>query len=526
MVVMNSVPLTIASGVEASSWITSNAEWLKVVLDKHSDVLTALNVEKYQAAYDGLMEVIDERDKSRGDNINNKLQVNYSQIIIDTPVDYMTGKPITWTVYDSTKTANEKLIESYRSELLSILKTEDTKQALSELLRQGSIAGYSGIITWVDEEGVIDYNEYPVQELIPVYDAKGKLRLVLRKFLVEEGNEKYTRLEYYDDRYVAYFKGDDKGEAFELDKEEAVTGNPIEHKAARIPVAIFTNGTPSSYVKRQKKAGVSDLDNGVMTLIENYAAVMSDKANTAENLLDQYLLLEGVTTDQDEVLKMRKARAIALKSKESRASFIAPSQDDNSIENHADRVQAAIHDTAFIPKLNGLSGATAMEIRMKYSTLDIKAGRKELYFMAAIRQFVQTITDMLNTRLLIAAGVKNPFEVLEAFNKPVKEEGEEVVTPIELYNAGWVDITINRNLPQNFAEITSIVSSLSGIVPDAYLYELLWFIEDPTEALKDMKKQKAETAKEVAAAGLAAMGMGGEFASTDPAADPQGGAVV
>lgn len=529
MVVMNKIPQLLKDGADAATWAVDNRDWLEIVLDKHNGVVKDLEVDKYQKAYDGFLESIDERDKSRGDDINHKLQVNYAQIIIDTPVDYMTGKPISWTIYDQTEKAGADVLEAYRSDLLGILKTEETKLALSELLRQGSIAGYSGLISWVDEDGVIAYDEFPVQELIPVYNTRGKLKLVLRKYLVEEGDNKIARLEYYDDRYVAYFVGDSQGKTFEMDKDEVATGNPIEHKAARIPVSVYTNGTPSSYVKRQKKAGVSDLDNGVMSLIENYAAVMSDKANTADKLLDQFLLFKNVTIDEDEVLKMRKARAIALKGASSDAQFIAPSQEDTTVENHLDRTQQAIHDTAFIPKLSDISGTTAMEVRMRYSNLDIKAGRKELYFMSAVRHFVQTITDMLNTRRLLAAGVDEPYEILKEFNKPVKEEGEEVTTKVELYSADWVDITINRNLPQNYSEITTIVAQLIDFVPDAYLYELLWFIEDPTAAIEEMRAQKELGAEAAAKAGLAAMGLGGEFNNTGTPNVPnneQGGAIV
>lgn len=529
MVVMNKIPQLLSEGADVKTWAANNREWLEIVIDKHNDVIVELDVDKYQQAYDGFLKSVDERDKARGDGINHKLQVNYAQIIIDTPVDYMTGKPISWTVYDQTEQAKADILEAYRSDLLGILKTEDTKLALSELLRQGSISGYSGLISWVDEDGVIAFDEFPVQELIPVYTTRGKLKLVLRRYVVEEGEELVTRLEYYDDRYVAYFLGDSQGKVFELDIDEVATGNPVEHKAARIPVSVYTNGTPSSYVKRQKKAGVSDLDNGVMTLIENYSDVMSDKANTADKLLDQFLLFKNVTIDENEVLKMRKARAIALKGAASDASFIAPSQDDTTIENHLDRTQQAIHDTAFIPKLSDIAGTTAMEVRMRYSNLDIKAGRKELYFMKAVRYFVQTITDMLNTRRLLEAGVENPYEILKEFNKPVKEEGEELTTAIELYNADWVDITINRNLPQNYSEITTIVAQLIDFVPDAYLYELLWFIEDPTAAIEEMRTQKEAGAEAAAKAGLAAMGLGGEFGNTGTPTVPnneQGGAIV
>jgi SPP1 family phage portal protein len=524
MAVMSVIPETLDTlgPGGAAGWASTNAEWLKIVFEAHDKWIKDALIDKYQAVYDGKMDSIDTRDKARGDDVNNKLFANMAGMIIDTVVDYMLGKRIVWTV-DATSTqvvidgkeqvADEALVEMYRNDIMEILQSDDMHRVLCEQLRQGGIAGYSAVICWVDEYGKIKMEEYPVQEVIPIYDTRGRLRLVIRKFLVVTGEVKTTNVEVYDKRFVTYYVGNEKGEELKLDPIELLTGNPVEHKAARIPVSIFTNGTPAAYEARKAKAGTSDLGNGVLSLIENYAAVMSDKANTAENLLDQYLVLKGVDTDENEVLKMRKARAIALKSKDSDASFIAPQQNDEAIENHLDRVQSTIHDMTFIPKLNGISGATAMEIRMKYSTLDIKAGKKETYFNNAIHDLVSIITDMLNCKMLTATGTAETYELIAA--KPTIDEA--VATAVALYSVDWLDYTINRNLPQNFQEIAGIVSTLAGIVPDSYLYGLLWFIEDPVAALAEMKIQKAQALKD----SIAAMGYGSEFADTgDTAADP------
>lgn len=522
---MNTIPETLdtlGTGA-AASWVSTNADWLKLVFDAHEAWLGTAEVEKFQTAYDGKLSSIEDRDKTRGDDVNHKLQASMAGLIIDTVVDYMLGKHIVWTVdATSTKvveagkevTVDEALVEMYRNDVVDVLASDAVHRVLCEQLRQGSISGYSPIIWWVDEYGEIGLDEYPVQEVIPVYDTRGKLRLVVRKYLVEEGDTKFTKVEVYDKRYVTVYVGNDKGEELKLDPLELV--NPVEHKAARIPVSIFTNGTPANYDARKLKAGTSDLGNGVMSLIENYADVMSDKANTVENLLDQYLLLAGVDVDEKEVLKMRKARAIALKSKESSASFIAPEQSDEAIEHHLDRVQSTIHDTTFTPKLNGISAATAMEIRMKYSSLDIKAGKKQTYFSESIKASVGIVTDFLNSRKLYQAGKADYYDLLVV--KPLTD-AKAVVTP-GLYSADWLKFTINRNLPQNFLEIATIVSTLAGIVPDSYLYELLWFIDDPVAALEEMKVQKDEASKQA----LTAMGYSGEFASTGAAGSGTGAA--
>jgi SPP1 family phage portal protein len=514
MAVVNVIPKTLAqeagpvTAAVAQTWVDTNGSWLRRIVSKHDAWLKEENIAEYQAAYDGYLEEIDKREKGRGDDVNKKLQANFSQLIIDTVVDYMLGNPISWTFDDPENKASKNLLEAYRKDLLQLLRSENAQRVLSEQLRQGSIVGYSGVISWVDETGGIDYEEFPSQELIPIYDSRGRLQMVLRKYQVEVEKEAgnvtaHTKIEVYDSKYVSYYLSDETGENYTLDKTEAETGNPVIHHAARIPVSIFTNGTAARYTKRQHKAGTSDLGNGVLTMLVEYAHILSDKANTVDRLLDQYLLLTGVDTDEKEVLKMRKARALALKSKDSKAGFIAPTQDDKAVENMLDRLEKDIHEQTFTPRLSDLSGATATEIKMKYANLDIKAGKKEIYFTAAIKELIAILTDLLNTKRLREAGVQeeNLSEALEG-------------SSIDLYNPEWVQFTLNRNLPQNFLEIAQIVAQLVDIVPDSYLYELLWFIEDPVAALDEMKKQKKEKAKMAQETAAAAMGFGGEFAST------------
>lgn len=487
MAIVAAIPEMLQAALDAPGWAKDNGAWLKAVIDKHKAFLREEEIASFQAAYDGKLASIMTRENDRGDDINNKLQVNLSQVIIDTVVDYLTGKPIVWTVEDNTETADKTLLDDYRKEIIPLLRARGCQRVLSELLRHGSIGGYGAVISWVDERGRIKFDEYPLNEVIPVYDTRGGLRMVIRYYEVEimdaEGQTvSRTRAEVYDDRYVTFYLAAGSGDTFVLDDEEIPTGNPVEHLAGRIPVALFVNGTPATYEARAKRNGTSDLGNGVLTLLESYANRMSDKDNYVEYLQDAYLLLKGVTTDEEEVQKMRKARALSLASKDSDASFISQSQDDDAVENHLNRLRDTIHDQTQTPQVNDLAGATATEIKMKYAPLDIKAGKKELYFVSAIQQFVAIITDMLNAKRLIESGVEE--DSVHAILSGMTD------TTIPLYDAEWLQFTINRNLPQNFKEIADIVSVLSGKVPDAYLYELLWFIEDPVAALEEMKKQK------------------------------------
>ena len=512
MAVSTKIPVTLevatagrlATEADAEAWLTSNQGWLTDIIAKHDAWLKSAKVELLQAAYDGELDEIANRKKARGDGTENKLIANYIQPIIDTLVDYMLGKSPVYTVEDpdqeDDETEESTILTEYRKKVMKLLK-EKSLSCFSAVLRGGCIAGYGGAILWVDEKGRIDYDEYPVQELIPVYDGRRTLRLVLRRYDTEDENgATITKLEIYDDRYVIYAAGSDSD--FHLDEDEKETGNPIEHKAGRIPVAIYQNQLPAKYKERIKGYGKSDLAYGALELIVAYCHGISDKANLMEYLQDQYLLLTGVDVDENEVLKMRKARALALKNKESKAEFIAQDQADGAIENGLTRQKNDLYDTTNTPRLSELQGSTATEIKMKYSGLDIKAGKKEPALVQFIKQFTAVLTDFLNAQKLIEQGEQDTF--------PTVSDLDEIEKRVELYQAEWLDVSITRNLPQNYEELANIVSTLSGIVPRSYLYELLWFIDDPQKAIEEMDaEEEASSQNSLTAIGLGANNLGG-----------------
>ncbi|GKU79301.1 phage portal protein [Paenibacillus sp. L3-i20] len=508
----------------AAQWVAENNAWLKGVIASHKTQLEEDKVEKYQKAYDGYLDSIDNRDKARGDDINHKIQATLAGVVIDFVVDYMLGKPIVWAFEDKEDGGEpapekKKLLEAYRKELLELLVTEEGQRVLREMLTQGSIGGQSASLGWVDESGNIDYEEFPIQEIIPVYDPRNRLRLVIRAYETQvytEGEETpktITKVEIYDQRFVTWLVSDD-GMEYKLDPNEAPSENlaaVFEHMAARIPVSVFVNGTPATYSERKKKAGVSDLAGGIIDLVDEYANAISDKANLVDRLQDAFLVFIGATLGntknaaEGEVMAMRRARAIALKNGASDAKFIAPPQDDQAVENYLNRLRDTLHEKAFIPKLSDLSGATATEINVKYAGVDIKAGKKEVYFTGAVKNLVAILTDFLNARRLVNDGKVDQEKVYD-----ILTGNQSPPASVQLYIASWVDFTLNRNMPQNYLEIAQIVAQMAGIVPDSYLYELLWFIPDPKAALDEMKTQKEQAAKDAAAA----IGFGGEFGST------------
>lgn len=510
MPIVHNIPELPADGANAATFGSDNSKWLTDLFKNHEAWLISDKVDTVQKMYDGHIESVATRDKNRGDGINNKLMSSYAAIVVDTLVDYMLGKAVTWTITDPTKEAtadDTELEKEYRTKFLKVANSTEACRTLVEQLRHGCISGYGTMITWINEKGGISFNDYPVQEVVPIYNARGEIKAVLRKYLVEyedeSGKVKITKLEVYDEKYVTYLA--DSGDGYVLDPDENDTGNPYVHRAQGLPVTVFRNGIPADYSKRSQMAGTSDII-PIMTEIEDYANKLSDKANLVEYLMDQYLLLVGVDTDEDEVIKMRKARALVLKGDKniSSASFISQTQDDKTVENHLDRTKATIYEKAFIPQLGSTSGATATEIKLKMASLDIKANKKEAYLLPVLTSFGDIVVDMLNV-IEQAGDTKDVDSVDDDF-------GDEESTTTVKFDKNWLSVALNRNSVKDHGDIANIVQKLSGIVPDVLLYELLWFVDDPKTALEEMKKQNEQKAKEAMAASI---GFGSEFNSTD-----------
>lgn len=55
-----------------------------------------------------------------------------------------------------------------------------------------------------------------------------------------------------------------------------------------------------------------------------------------------------------------------------------------------------------------------------------------------------------------------------------------------------IDITFTRSLPQNELELSQVVATLDGKVPQETLLSLLPFVKDPQSAAEELRQQKQD----------------------------------
>jgi SPP1 family phage portal protein len=512
MAVVSVLPITLGrmeGAPNPEAWVKDNGGWIKDLITDHKRLLT--DIEMYQGYYDGDGWKILKKTPKREDDPNNKIVPNYAAIIIDFAVNYMVGKPVKVTV-DPPKTTggadtvDEAVLDEYRNALNKVLWDNSADAVFRELAKQGGVAGQDYIIAWLDENGDINFDEFPANECLAVYDMRGRLQLLIRYYTIEDmtSGEKVerTRVEVYDEKYITYYI--QKGESeFILDDTEidpdTGEGNPVRHFCNGIPAAVFINKLPANAKKRLQRVGVSDLGGGVITLLDEYAKILSGSADRNDYFADPYLKMVGVDVNQADVLTMRKARAITTKAAKTEAEidFISWDQEVEAVEKHADRVKNTIYEVTCTPRLDNLTGATATEIKMKYAGLDIKVSEKEVYFAKALYRLMEVVTDMLNAKRLEENGQKDPEKIWQ-YIRGKDDAGNPVEAPITLFNSDWLTLTFTRSLPQNYGEIVDMVVQLIDKVPDEDLYALLWFVEDPQDVIDRMKAQRKARAKEAA----------------------------
>ena len=210
----------------------------------------------------------------------------------------------------------------------------------------------------------------------------------------------------------------------------------------------------------------------VIGLLDAYNLLMSDRVNDKEQFVDAILLLINAMLGDDdeernesiELLKQKKMLELPA---ESDARYLTRTFDESGVEILKKALEQDIHKFANVPCMsdeNFVGNASGVAMEYKLLGLEMLTKIKESNFKK---------------------GLKRRIKMYGAIAK-IKGCG----------TIGEAEPVFTRGLPKNITELSDIVSQLSGIVPDKILLSILPFVKDAEEAIKLLKEQKAENAKE------------------------------
>ena len=198
----------------------------------------------------------------------------------------------------------------------------------------------------------------------------------------------------------------------------------------------------------------------IMTLQDGYNQLISDEVDDFDAFADAYLVLKGVTADDDDLDSMKTNRVLIM-DPDASAEYLTKSISDTQITNMLQNFNDQIHKISNSPDFNDEKYLAQSGIAMKY---------KLVGFENQASNIQSNMTKALQRRLELICNILS-------------------LTDVE---AVWrdVDIIFTRNLPLTLVPSTpQELMQYKGLVSDETLLSLLPFINDVKEELLKMKAQ-------------------------------------
>lgn len=207
----------------------------------------------------------------------------------------------------------------------------------------------------------------------------------------------------------------------------------------------------------------------VLSLIDAYNVLQSDRVNDKEQFVEAILLIKGATlgdssAEKTENYKALRENGLLELDADSSAEWLTRQFDENSVEVLRKSLEQDIHKFANVPCMSDESfGGNASGVAMRYKLLGFEqiTKIKERYFREGIKERLRLLCSWLETT------------------------GRAHIDSTE------ISIQFTRALPVNEAEQAQLVSELRDVVPLETLLGQLPFVDDPETAAEKVREQNA-----------------------------------
>ena len=254
---------------------------------------------------------------------NNKIVVNYCQLIADFLSSYLVGVPVEY------ENAPEWLIE--------VLNYNNNDEETDNLATDMNINGIGFELHYIDENGKSCYtNINPTQCILIENDTlKNEVIGFIRFYPVFDiNNNKHYEVDYYTKETIIHYTLDETFNTLTR------IGEPVPHPYKEVPVTWVINGgnTQGSFEQ-------------VISMQDALNKVVSDELNDFEGFVDSYLVLEGLgaTTSQD-IAQMKEDRVLLL-DPDSKAYWLTKQVNDTQVRELKDRLEKKIKELGRIPDI-------------------------------------------------------------------------------------------------------------------------------------------------------------------------------
>ena len=368
---------------------------------------------------------------------NNKVMVNHAKYITDTNVGYLLGNPVDYQVTEGYNI--EPLLDAYRKQTINDLD--------SEIAKDVSIFGLQYEYIYSNEDAEPKSCEIDNKNCVIVYDdtvEHNKLFALIYRPIYEGKTFKYWDIIYLDKNTEVHYQSNDKT----LNK----VGKKKPHVFGDVPVICYRNNPEL----------LGDFE-PVISLIDAYNLLQSDRINDKEQLVDAILCMYGMDFDSESAEMLRESRMLANLPTDGKVEYLIKTLQESDVDVLRQNIENDIHKISMVPNMsdeNFVGNSSGVAIRYKLLAFEQNIKNKERYMEKGLMERFKLYNNFLTTKSKMA-GV------------PVEE----------------VDVVFKRNLPSNDYEISQMIVNLADYVDAETLISQLSFIKDASEIVELKKKE-------------------------------------
>ena len=354
---------------------------LSKCIEQHQAMLERYHL--LQDYYDGKHKILN-RTLSSDSLPNNKIVCNHAQYITDMAVGYVFGSPITYSG-DGTDKINDVFTDidedSHNNELaqdlsifgvgFELLYMSDDEVPYPKLAVISPFNGFLVCDTTADHKPMFAATYYP-------------------KYDIDNNLKGYDVNVYTEDKLLHAFTTSIPAATFEWkdDKQE-------EYYFRGIPVIEYKNN----------KQCKGDFE-GVLTLIDAYNLLQSDRVNDKEQLVDAFLAIVGQCLgdskeEKIETAKLLKEMKIIELDEGGDAKWLVKNLNETEIEVLKKSLKQDIHEFSKVPDLtdeNFVGNSSGIAMKYKLIGFEQLGKTKERYFKQGLRKRLKLMSNIENIR--------------------------------------------------------------------------------------------------------------------------------
>ena len=370
---------------------------------------------------------------------NNKLVINYAKYIVDTNIGYLLGNPIEYQASDGIEIKN--VLDAYKKQTINDLD--------SEIAKGSAIFGAQYEYIYADEESNPKSAKIDVRNAVVIYDNTIEHKKMYGVIYSPVYKISSNDVEYYSVLVV------DKTKVYQFnlsDKLFKKVEGPLPHAFGDVPLVEYRNNP-----ERQ-----GDFEQ-VITLIDAYNTLQSDRINDKEQLVDAILCLYGMDMDDNQRQMLMDSRVLGGIPEDAKAEYLTKSLNEGEVDILRKNIESDIHKISMTPNMsdeNFVGNSSGVAIRYKLLAFEQNIKNKQRYMEKGLVERFRLYNQFLSTR----SGMK--------------------IVPVE-----EVDVVFKRNLPSNDLETSQVILNLMDLVDKETLVGQLSFIKDAKEVVQLKEKE-------------------------------------